>query len=67
MLTRIIYFVQGAVFVPRGLLDELLNKFSYSGLERPMNFILWDPSCCIFHTPGSFLPPWYPALKMTSS
>ena len=54
------------VSAPRGLLDELLNKFSYTGLGNPMDFIPWDPSCCIFYTPDSFLPPWYPALKMTA-
>ena len=31
-----------------------------------MDFIPWDPSCCSFHTPGSFLPPWYPALKIAA-
>ena len=62
-------------FVPRkklpssfrtgGLLDELLNKFSYGGLGCPMDFILRNPNCCSFYTQGIFLPPWYPALKMT--
>ena len=55
-----------AVFTPRVLLDELLNKFSYPGLERRIDFIPQDPSCCSFHTLGSFLPPWYSALKMTA-
>ena len=55
-----------AVFVPSGILNELLNKFSYPGLGRPMEFILQDPSCCSSHTPGDFLTPWYPALKMTA-
>ena len=55
-----------AVFVPSGILNELLNKFSYPGLGRPMEFILHDPSCCSSHTPGGFLTPWYPALKMTT-
>ena len=40
-----------AVFAPHALLDELIP---------------WNPSCCSFHAPGSFLPPWYPALKMTA-
>ena len=31
-----------------------------------MDFIPRDPGCCNFHTPGSFLPPWYPTLKMTA-
>ena len=53
-----------AVFALRGLLDELLNKFSYTVLGRPMDFIPRDPSCCNFYTPGSFHPFWYPALKM---
>ena len=55
-----------AVFAPRGLLDELLKKFSNPGLGHPMDFIPWDPSCCSFHTLVSFLLPWYPALKMTT-
>ena len=54
------------VFAPRGLLDELLKKFSYPGPGHPIDFIPWDPSCCSFHTPGSFLPLWYPAVKMTA-
>ena len=55
-----------AVFAPTDLLDELLNKFSYPSLGSPMDFIPRDPSCCSFHTPDSFLPPWYPTLKMTA-
>ena len=55
-----------AVFTPGGLLDKLLNKLSYPGLGRPMDFIPRDPSCCSFHTSGSFLLLWYPALKMTA-
>ena len=31
-----------------------------------MDFIPRDPSCCSFHTPDSFLPPWYLTLKMTA-
>ena len=54
------------VFAPHGLLDESLNKFPYPGFGHPMDFIPWDPSYCRFHTPGSFLPPWYPALKTTA-
>ena len=54
------------IFAPRSFLNKLLNKFSYPDLGCPMDFIPWDPSCCSFHTPGSFLPPWYPALKMTA-
>ena len=56
-----------AFFVPGGLLDELLNEFSYPGRARPTDFIRRNPSCCSFHTPGSFLPPWYSPLKMTAS
>ena len=55
-----------AVSTPCDLLDELWNKFSYPGLGCPMDFIPWDPSVSIFHNPGSFLPPWYPAFKMTA-
>ena len=55
-----------AVFAPRGLLDELLNKLSYPCPGRHMDFISRDPSCCSFHAPGNFLPPWCPALKMTA-
>ena len=55
-----------AVFAPRVLLDELFNKFSYSCVGNPMDFIPRDPFCFSFHTPGSFRPPWYPALKMTA-
>ena len=54
-------------FAHGGLLDELLNKFSYPGLGCPMDFIPWDPNCCSFHSPGSLLLPWYPALKITAS
>ena len=52
-----------SIYLP---IDELLNKFSYSVFGRSMDFIPWDPSCCSFDTVGSFLPPWYPALKMTA-
>ena len=31
-----------------------------------MDFIPRNPSSCSFHTLGSFLPPQYPALKMTA-
>ena len=55
-----------AIFAPCGLLDELLKTFSYHGLGQPMDLIPRDPSCCSFHTPGSFIPPWCPALKMTA-
>ena len=55
-----------AAFTSRGLLDELLNKFSCTGLGRPMDFIPRDASCCSFHVRGSFLSPCYPALKMTA-
>ena len=48
-----------AVFAPHGLLDKLLNKFLYPSLGHPIDFIPRDPSCCSFHTSGSFLPPWY--------
>ena len=54
------------VFAPSDLLDELLNKFSYPGLGSHMDFIPRDPNCCSFHTADSFLPPWYPTLKMTA-
>ena len=51
---------------PHGLLDESLNKFSYSGLGHPMDFIRRHLNCCNSHTADSLLPPWYPALKMTT-
>ena len=44
----------GAVFPSRGVLDELLNKFSYPGLGYPVDFIPWDPSSYSFHTLDSF-------------
>ena len=65
---KVLYSVKNcpAVFAARDLWDELLKKFSCPSLGRPMDFIPLDPSCCGFHTPGSFLPPWYPELKMTA-
>ena len=55
-----------AVFAPRGLLNELLNKFSHLDLGCSMNFVPTVPSCCSFHTLGSFLPPWHLAFKMAA-
>ena len=51
-------------FALRGFLNELLNKFPHLGLGGLVDFIPLDPNWCIFHTPGSFIPHWYPALKV---
>ena len=55
-----------AVFTPRGLLDELLNRCSNTGLGSPIDFIPRSLSSCSFYYPDSSIPPQYPALKTTA-
>ena len=53
-------------FPTRGHLEEILNKISYPILGGPVDLIPWNSGWLSFHILDNFLPPWYPALKMTA-
>ena len=52
-----------AVFASSGLLDELLNKFSYPGLGRPMEFIPPESQLLKVSYPGQFTSALVPRIK----